>query len=62
MFFIQNPLSQFEIRDLIILDLPLLNNIHLSLTNIAGYILISFILITIMNIMTNKNTNIVPRN
>jgi hypothetical protein len=62
MFFIQNPLSQFEIRDLIILDFPLLNNIHLSLTNIAGYIIISFLIIFFMNIITNKNTNIVHRN
>ena len=62
MFFIQNPLAQFEIRDLIILDFPLLNNIHLSLTNIAGYLAISFIIITTMNIMTNKNANLIHRN
>ena len=59
---IKNPLGQFEIRDLIVLDLPLVNNIHISLTNIAGYIIISFIIITILNIMTNKNTTILHKN
>jgi len=62
MFFIQNPLDQFEIRDLIILDFPLLNNIHISLTSIAGYITISFLIISIFNIMTNKNATIVHKN
>lgn len=62
MFFILNPLSQFEIRDLIVLDLPLINNIHLSITNILVYISISFFFIITFNALTTKNANITHRN
>jgi len=51
----QNPLSQFEIRDLLILDMPILNNIHFAVTNITEYLAISFIIITMFNTMTQKN-------
>jgi F-type H+-transporting ATPase subunit a len=36
---ILNPLSQFEITDLLALDTPLIGNIHLSITNIGFYLI-----------------------
>ena len=49
-----NPLEQFEIRDLIVVDAPIFFNAHLSLTNISMYLIISFILILNMNFLTSK--------
>lgn len=57
-----NPLTQFEIRDLLIIDMPIINNIHLSFTNIVQYLTISFVIIIVMNTMTNKYMKIVYRN
>lgn len=37
---ITSPLDQFEIRDLVSLDAPILGNIHLSITNIGLYLTI----------------------
>ena len=56
LFTLNSPLDQFEIRDLITLDAPILHNIHLSLTNIGLYLLISTgTIITLGLINTNKN-------
>src|SRR5690242_21954923 len=35
-----SPLSQFEIRDLINIDTPILGNLHISVTNIGFYLTI----------------------
>jgi len=58
----QNPLDQFEIRDLLILNIPLLNNLYLSLTNMTEYLVISFVIITMFNSMTQKNGSIYIKN
>ena len=53
---ILNPLSQFEIRDLLYLDAPLLGNIHISITNIGFYLIVGLVFIMIMNLSgTNRN-------
>ena len=57
--FLYNPLEQFEIRDIALIDLPILNNFHLSLTNIVEYLMIAFIIIIVFNAMTNKTIKIV---
>jgi F-type H+-transporting ATPase subunit a len=57
-----NPLSQFEIRDLILFQTPILNNFHFSITNILEYIFISFMIIVVFNIMTNKEMNLLYKN
>jgi hypothetical protein len=57
-----NPLSQFEIRDLLVFHVPLLNNLHFSFTNIVGYLSISFIIITLFNSMTQKHANVLYKN
>jgi hypothetical protein len=58
----KNPLSQFEIRDLVILNMPLINNLHLSITNITEYLAISFMIITMLYSMTQKHGNIYIKN
>ena len=53
---ILSPLDQFEIRNLISLDAPILGNFSLSLTNIGLYLLIStFIILTTSVLATNYN-------
>lgn len=54
--FITSPLDQFEIRDLISLEGPILANLHLSITNIGLYLGIGTILILGLNVLaTNYN-------
>jgi F-type H+-transporting ATPase subunit a len=58
MFFniIQSPLDQFEIRNLINLELNILGNIQISLTNIGLYLTLSTAMILILNLLaTNYN-------
>lgn len=53
---ILSPLDQFEIRDLISINLGIINNSHLSLTNIGFYLILSTIIILSINILaTNYN-------
>ena len=51
-----SPLDQFELRDLLSLDLPVLGNIHISITNIGLYLTISaFFILTLSLLSTNYN-------
>jgi F-type H+-transporting ATPase subunit a len=53
---IASPLDQFEIRNLLSLDAPILGNLHISLTNIGLYLTIGTILILSLNVLaTNYN-------
>ena len=53
---ISSPLDQFEIRNLLSLDAPILANIHISLTNIGLYLIIGMFFILSLNILaTNYN-------
>jgi len=53
---ISSPLEQFEIRDLISLDAPILLNMHLSLTNIGLYLcLAAATMLTLNLVATNYN-------
>jgi F-type H+-transporting ATPase subunit a len=53
---ISSPLDQFEIRNLLSLDAPILANIHISLTNIGLYLTIGAFLIISLNLLaTNYN-------
>jgi hypothetical protein len=49
-----NPLEQFEIRDYVTIDMPILFNTHLSFNNMIEYLLKSFLIIILFNIMTTK--------
>lgn len=57
-----SPLDQFEIRDLITLDAPLLNNLHISLTNIVLYLSIAFLITLNLNIVANNYNKLVSNN
>jgi F-type H+-transporting ATPase subunit a len=51
-----SPLSQFEIRDLLSLDAPILGNLHFSITNIGLYLVLgAFFIATISLLSTNYN-------
>ena len=53
---ITSPLDQFEIRNLLSLDAPILGNLHISLTNIGLYLTIGTVLILTLNVLaTNYN-------
>jgi F-type H+-transporting ATPase subunit a len=55
-FIVLSPLDQFEIRDLVSINLSILNNSHISLTNIGLYLTISTIIILGINkLATNYN-------
>lgn len=51
-----SPLDQFEIRNLLSLEAPVLGNMNISLTNIGLYLSISvFIILTTSILATNYN-------
>lgn len=51
-----SPLDQFEIRNLLSIEAPILGNMNISLTNIGLYLLISaFIILTSSVLATNYN-------
>ncbi len=56
----RSPLDQFEIRDLLSLDAPILNNLSLSLTNIGIYLMIAGYLVFIINLTADNNEKIIP--
>jgi F-type H+-transporting ATPase subunit a len=56
---ISSPLDQFEIRNFISLDAPILANIQLSLTNIGVYLTISLLIALILSILASNSNKIV---
>ena len=53
---ITSPLDQFEIRDLLNLNVPIMNNLHMSLTNIGLYLTIGALAVLSLNVLaTNYN-------
>ncbi len=53
---ILSPLTQFEIRDLLSIDTPILGNLHISLTNIGFYLTIGTVFIFVLSLLsTNYN-------
>ena len=60
--FILSPLDQFEIRDLLALNISFMNNIHISLTNIGLYLLIGSIIIVIYSLLAVNYNKIIPNN
>jgi F-type H+-transporting ATPase subunit a len=53
---IYSPLDQFEVRNLLSLNAPIIGNINISLTNIGLYLTIAFIIVITLNILsTNYN-------
>ena len=58
-YFIISPLDQFEIRDLISLNAPILGNLSLSLTNIGLYLTLAGYLIFVLSLTSNNKERIV---
>lgn len=54
-----SPLDQFEIRNLISLDAPILGNLSLSLTNIGLYLTIGGYLVFALSILATNQEKIV---
>lgn len=59
---ITSPLDQFEIKDLIYLNAPILTNLHISLTNIGLYLIIGVILVFVINLYSINYNRIIPNN
>jgi F-type H+-transporting ATPase subunit a len=59
---IASPLDQFEIRDLLSLDAPVLGNLHISITNIGLYLTIGLIFILVLNILSTNYNKVVSNN
>jgi len=56
---ITSPLDQFDIRNLLSLEAPVLGNLSLSITNIALYVSIAGYLITTLTLMSTNNNKII---
>lgn len=59
---IASPLDQFEIRNLLSLDAPVLGNLHISLTNIGLYLTIGIFLIISMNVLATNQNKLISNN
>lgn len=57
-----SPLSQFEIRDLINLDTPILGNLHISITNIGFYLTIGAFFLLAINLLSTNYNKLVSNN
>ena len=57
--YMRSPLDQFEIRDLISLNAPILGNLSLSLTNIGLYLTLGGYLVFVLSIVGNNYEKIV---
>ena len=58
--FINSPLEQFEVINLISLNLPILGYWNLTLTNLGLYSILVFIIITGLHVLGNNETNLIP--
>lgn len=61
-FNIASPLDQFEIRNLLSLDAPILGNLSISLTNIGLYLTVGGYLVFLVSVMSTNNNKIVSNN
>ena len=59
LLYITSPLDQFEIRNLLSLDAPILGNLSISLTSIGLYLTIGGYLLLMLNLMATNNNKVV---
>jgi F-type H+-transporting ATPase subunit a len=57
-----SPLDQFEIRDLLSLDAPILGNLHISITNIGLFLVLGLVFILVMNLLSTNYNRLVGNN
>nr|QXQ00362.1 ATP synthase F0 subunit a [Tuber umbilicatum] len=55
-------MDQFEVRNLLSLDVPLLGNINMSITNIGLYLIIGVLIVLSLNLFATNNNKIVSNN
>ena len=60
LFFINSPLEQFEVLNLISISAPIFGYLNISLTNLGLYSIIVLTLIVSMHILWNNNSKLVP--
>lgn len=58
--FINSPLEQFEVINLISLNAPLLGHLNIALTNLALYTLIVLSTIVAFHILGNNDIKLIP--
>lgn len=56
---VASPLDQFEIRNLLSLDAPILGNLSLSLTNIGLYLTMAGYLVFALSLLSTNNEKII---
>ena len=56
---IMSPLDQFEIRELLCVDIPLLGDLHLSISNIGFYLTIGAFFLLVLNLLTTNYNKLV---
>jgi len=59
---ITSPLTQFEIRDLLSIDLPIISDLHISMTNIGLYLTIGLVFTLVLSILSINNNKLVSNN
>jgi hypothetical protein len=59
---VSSPLDQFEIRDLLSLNAPILGNLNISLTNIGLYLVIGFFLAFNLTLLATNYNRLVSNN
>lgn len=59
---ILSPLHQFEIRDLLSLDAPILGNLHISMTNIGFFLTLGAIFLLVINLLSTNYNKLVSNN
>ena len=57
-----SPLDQFEIRNLLSIDAPILGNINISISNIGLYLSISALIVGYLNLLANNHNHVVAGN
>jgi F-type H+-transporting ATPase subunit a len=58
-FYIASPLDQFEIRNLVSLNAPVVGDLSISLTNIGLYLMIAGYMVLVLSLISNNRENIV---
>ena len=56
-----SPLDQFEVRNLLSLDAPVLDNLHISLTNIRLYLTISALVALVLNFLARRQKKAITK-
>ena len=59
---ISSPLDQFEIRNLISLDAPILGDLHISITNIGLFLTLGTFFILTLNVLAVNYNKVVSDN